>query len=122
MNIENQSVEKYIKSFPKPIQERLMKIRSLILNIATEATEEFSYGMPAYKHNKKPLVYFAAFKEHIGIYATPQTHERFKEELAIYKQGKGSVQFLHDKEIPYQLLKEMVNYNLNELKKMKLKK
>jgi len=46
---------------------------------------------------------------------------RFKEELAIYKQGKGSVQFPHDKEIPYKLLKEMVNYNLNELKKMKLK-
>ena len=64
---------------------------------ATEATEEFSYAMPAYKYNKKPLVYFAAFKEHIGIYVTPQTHERFKEELAKYKQGKGSVQFPHEK-------------------------
>ena len=121
MSIQNQSVEKYIKSFPEPIQERLLKIRALILNLTTEATEEFSYAMPAYKYNKKPLVYFAAFKEHIGIYATPQTHERFKEELATYKQGKGSVQFPHEKEIPYQLLKEMVSYKLEELKKAKPK-
>ena len=121
MSIQNQSVEKYIKSFPEPIQERLLKIRLLIINLVKEATEEFSYAMPAYKYNKKPLVYFAAFKEHIGIYATPQTHERFKEELETYKQGKGSVQFPHEKEIPYQLLKEMVSYKLEELKKAKPK-
>ena len=121
MSIKNQSVEKYIKSFPEPIQERLLKIRALILNLATEATEEFSYAMPAYKYNKKPLVYFAAFKEHIGIYVTPQTHERFKEELAKYKQGKGSVQFPYDKEIPYQIIEEMVSYKLEELKKAKPK-
>ncbi len=116
MSSSNHLVINYIEAFPLNIRERLIKIRLLILSIAPDASEEFSYGMPAYKYNKKPLVYFAAFKEHIGIYATPQTHERFKAELATYKQGKGSVQFPHDKEIPYQLLKEMVRYKLEELK------
>lgn len=64
-------IEIYIQQFPGNVQEILRTIRKLVRASAPGADELFSYGMPAYKMNKKPLVYFAAFKNHIGFYATP---------------------------------------------------
>ena len=63
------TVEEYINTFPENIREILEKIRGVILKVAPNAEESISYSMPAYKLNKKPLVYFAAFKNHIGLYA-----------------------------------------------------
>ncbi len=107
-------VETYIQQFPREVQEIMLKIRALILKNAPEAIESFSYGMPAYKTNKKPLVYFAAYKQHIGFYATPTGHIAFQDELSHYKQGKGSVQFPLDKEIPYDLIERIVKFRVHE--------
>jgi uncharacterized protein YdhG (YjbR/CyaY superfamily) len=73
-----------------------------------------SYGMPGYKLNKKPLVYFAGYKNHIGFYATPSGHSHFQEQLSRYKQGKGSVQFPLNEEMPYDLIEEMVRFRVAE--------
>ncbi len=70
--------------------------------------------MPAYKTHKKPLVYFAAFKNHIGFYATPSGHSEFQDELTKYKQGKVSVQFSLDKPIPYKLIERIVKFRVTE--------
>ncbi len=107
-------IEIYIQQFPDSVQEILRNIRKLIKENAPEAEELFSYGMPAYKMNKKPLVYFAAFKNHIGFYATPSGHIEFQGELSKYKQGKGSVQFPLDEPIPYQLIERMVKFRVAE--------
>ena len=107
-------VETYIQQFPDNVQEILQKIRKLINDNAPGADELFAYGMPAYKLNKKPLVYFAAFKNHIGFYATPSGHTEFQEELSKYKQGKGSVQFPLDKPIPYKLIERIVKFRVIE--------
>ncbi|MEA4916599.1 DUF1801 domain-containing protein [Proteiniphilum sp.] len=107
-------IEIYIQQFPDSVQEILRNIRKLIKENAPEAEELFSYGMPAYKMNKKPLVYFAAFKNHIGFYATPSGHIEFQDELSKYKQGKGSVQFPLDEPIPYQLIERMVKFRVAE--------
>ena len=109
-----EEIEKYIHQFPSKVQEILIKIRKLIHDNAPEAEELFSYGMPAYKLHKKPLVYFAAFKNHIGFYATPSGHGEFQEELAKYKQGKGSVQFPLDQTIPYELIERIVKFRVKE--------
>jgi len=107
-------VDKYISTFPNDVQEILIKIRTLIKKNAVVATESISYGMPAYKTNGKPLVYFAAFKNHIGLYATPSGHEQFSKELSKYKQGKGSVQFQLDKPIPFDLIEQIINFRVQE--------
>lgn len=73
-----------------------------------------AYGMPAYKTNKKTLVYFAAFKHHIGFYATHSGPSQFKEELSEYKQGKGSVQFRLNRPIPYDLIERIVQFRVAE--------
>lgn len=114
MKNDFKSVDEYIESFPSEIQFILEKIRNIITTNAPEATESLSYGMPAYKTNGKPLVYFAAYKNHIGFYATPTGHEKFADDLSIYKQGKGSVQFPVDKSIPYELIEQIVLFRVKE--------
>ncbi|PWJ58935.1 uncharacterized protein YdhG (YjbR/CyaY superfamily) [Dyadobacter jejuensis] len=108
------AIEVYMAQFPEEVQVVLKRIRALILATAPESEELIAYGMPAYKSWGKPLVYFAAFKKHIGFYATPSGHQEFAEELAAYKQGKGSVQFPLDKPIPYDLIERIVRFRLAE--------
>ena len=107
-------IETYIQQFPDKVQEILRNIRKLIKDNAPNAEELFAYGMPAYKINRKPLVYFAAFKNHIGFYATPSGHSKFQDELSKYKQGKGSVQFPLDQPMPYKLIEKIVKFRVDE--------
>ncbi|KHJ36608.1 hypothetical protein PBAC_32190 [Pedobacter glucosidilyticus] len=111
-----ESVEAYIAHFPEEVQNLLKQIRAIIKRLAPDAVEGISYGMPAYKLYKKPLVYFAAFKKHIGFYATPSGHTAFAEDLSIYKQGKGSVQFPLNQPIPYALIEKIVAFRVEENK------
>ncbi len=108
------NTDEYIKAFPKGTQDILEKVRAIIQAKAPEAVESISYGMPAYKLNGKPLVYFAGYDHHIGFYATPTGHSEFATELSEYKQGKGSVQFPLDKPIPYGLIGRIVEFRVKE--------
>lgn len=110
---EFKNVDQYIESFPTEIKDILRVLRSVVLKNAPNAVEGISYGMPAYKTNKKPLLYFAAFKNHIGLYATPTGHTQFAGELSKYKQGKGSVQFPLD-DVPYELIERIVKFRVEE--------
>ncbi|MFT4017138.1 MAG: DUF1801 domain-containing protein [Agriterribacter sp.] len=123
MQIKVASVEEYISNAPGEVQDLLKKIRAVIHKAAPDADEAISYGMPAFSIQGKPLVYFAAFKNHIGFYATPSGHTAFEKELSKYKQGKGSVQFPLDKPIPFSLITKIVKFRLKEVKeKLKTKK
>ena len=107
--------EQYISQFPENVQLILTQIRKIILTEVPEANEKIAYGMPGFYLNGKPLVYFAAYKNHIGFYATPNGHENFKEELSKYKQGKGSVQFPLKEDIPYELIRKIVIFRKESL-------
>jgi uncharacterized protein YdhG (YjbR/CyaY superfamily) len=109
-------VDKYIFSFPENVRNILLQIRQIIREEAPDAIEGFAYQMPSYKTNGRPLVYFAGFKKHIGFYATPSGHIAFASELSIYKQGKGSVQFPLDKPIPFDLIRQIVAFRVEENK------
>ena len=102
------TVDEYIAAFPKEVQQKLLAIRKTISTAAPKATEAVSYGIPAYKYNGKPMVYFGAFKNHIGFYATPSGHAAFKDELSKYTQGKGSVQFPAGEPLPLGLIRRIV--------------
>jgi uncharacterized protein YdhG (YjbR/CyaY superfamily) len=110
-------VDQYIDSFPDDIKSILTKIRQVIKMNAKDAEEAIAYKMPAYRTNGKPLIYFAGFKNHIGLYATPSGHSEFEEELSRYKHGKGSVQFPLDQPIPYDLIERIVKFRTMENKK-----
>ncbi len=108
------NVDHYISDFPVEVQAILKQIRGTIKQVAPEAVESIAYGMPAYKTNGRPLVYFAAFKNHIGFYATPSGHRQFSVELSSFKQGKGSVQFPLNKPIPFDLIRRIVAFRVVE--------
>jgi uncharacterized protein YdhG (YjbR/CyaY superfamily) len=110
-------IDIFIANFPKDTQKILKQLRSVIKKIAPDAEERISYGMPAYKTNGKPLVYFSAFKKHIGFYATPTGHKEFTKELSQFKQGKGSVQFPLDKPLPFNLIRKIVAFRVKENKR-----
>ncbi len=107
------NIDEYISSFPKDIQIILEQVRATIQKAAPDATETISYSIPTFKLNGN-LVHFAAFKNHIGFYATPTGHKAFEKELSIYKQGKGSVQFPLDKRMPLALITKIVKYRVKE--------
>lgn len=109
-------VAQYINGFPNEIQEKLKQLRAIIRSAAPKAEEYIGYGLPGYKAFGKPLVYFAGFKNHIGLYALPSGHSKFKEKLSKYKGGKGSVQFPHDERLPVTLIKNMVAFRVKENK------
>jgi uncharacterized protein YdhG (YjbR/CyaY superfamily) len=117
MDTKATTVEDYILSFPTEVQERLQLVRQLIKENAPEAMESISYGMPAYKLNNKPLVYFAGYSRHIGLYATSTGHKQFKDELSVYKQGKGSVQFPLNQPLPMDLIARIVQFRVQENRK-----
>jgi uncharacterized protein YdhG (YjbR/CyaY superfamily) len=116
------NVDEYIATFPSKISKMLKDIRATIVTMCPDAEESISYGMPAYKYHG-PLVYFAAFTNHIGFYALPSGHKAFEKELSKYKQGKGSVQFPINEPMPLGLIKEIVKFRMQEnLEKMQSKK
>lgn len=116
-----ENIGQYISGFSPEIQEKLKIIRELVHNSVPEAVETISYQMPAFKYKGKMLVYFAAFKNHIGFYATPESNLAFKEELSEYKTSKGTIQLPYNKPVPTELLRKIILYKAtaNEIKKKK---
>ena len=107
------SIDAYIKSFPKDIQNRMNMMCKAIKGCAPSATEAIAWGMPTFKFNGN-LVHFAAFKNHIGFYPAPSGITNFEKELLPYVHAKGSIQFPHDKPIPIGLVKKIVKFRVKE--------
>lgn len=110
--MQSMTIDTYLGQFSGEVRSRLDEVRQVIREVVPTAIESIAYGMPAYKLDGRPLVYFAAFPNHIGFYATPNGHAAFKKEFAPYKQGKGSVQFPHDKPLPIDLIRRVVQHRV----------
>jgi uncharacterized protein YdhG (YjbR/CyaY superfamily) len=79
-----------------------------------DAEEKISYQIPTFTLKGKYLVYFAAYKNHIGLYPAPRGVEKFKKELSAYEGGKGTVRFPLDKPIPFGLIERIVKFRVKE--------
>jgi uncharacterized protein YdhG (YjbR/CyaY superfamily) len=108
------NINDYVKGFPKSTQQKLEQVRAEIRKTAPRAEECISYGIPAFKLDGYQLVYFAGYKNHIGLYPAPVNSEVFKEELSRYKTGRGSVQFPLDKPLPLGLVARIVQFRAKE--------
>jgi uncharacterized protein YdhG (YjbR/CyaY superfamily) len=113
-----QNIDEYLADFPSDVVLILNELRAIVKEIAPEAIEVISYNMPAFKLNKKVLIYFAAYKNHIGFYALPSGNDAFKAELAKYHTGKGSIQFPLNEPMPYELIKQIIMFRVGELTMM----
>jgi len=107
------TIDNYIAAFPEDVQEILQTIRRIVHEEAPDAQETIKYQMPTFTLDGN-LVHFAAFKKHIGFYPVPSGIEAFKDELAGYVGGKGSVQFPLDQPMPYDLIRRIVAFRVAE--------
>ena len=115
-------IDEYIAGFPPEVQVILEELRATIKKAAPEAQETISYQMPAFKLHGI-LVYFAAYKNHIGFYPTGSGIEHFKKEVSAYKGSKGTVQFPLNQPIPLDLISKIVKFGVKEnLEKVEFKK
>ncbi|MDD4921247.1 MAG: DUF1801 domain-containing protein [Bacteroidales bacterium] len=119
---QQNDIDKYISTFSADVQTLLEQIRSTIKQAAPEAEEAIKYAMPTFVLNGN-LIHFAAYKNHIGLYPTPSGIGAFQEELSVYKNAKGSVQFPINKPLPLELIKKIALFRVQEnLQKIKTKK
>lgn len=107
------TIDEYITTYPPDIQTLLQQLRAAIHEAAPEAEETISYQMPAFKQNGV-LVYFAAFKDHIGFFPTASGVEAFKDKIDAFKTSKGTIQFPLNKPLPIELVKEIVLFKVKE--------
>ena len=106
-------VDEYISLQPKEVARRLEAIRKIIKKNAKGAEEKIGYRMPMYTLNGV-LIYFAAHRNHIGIYPYPNAISTFKKDIKNYKIGAGSIQFPHDEKLPLALIEKMVKFRVKE--------
>lgn len=112
--VKPENIDAYIAGFPDEVQKSLELVRKTVKQTAPVAEETIKYNMPAFTLGKN-LVYFAAFKNHIGFYPAPTDDPDYKNDLAGYKTGKGSVQFPLDKPMPLDLIVKIVNWRIKRL-------
>ena len=117
-----ETVDQYIAAFPTDVKKRMQQLRKTIKAAAPKAEEVISYQMPGYKYLGM-LVYFAAYKNHIGFYPGAGGILEFYKKLSSFKSAKGSVQFPHDRPIPYDIISKIVKFRVKQNEeKISLKK
>ena len=107
-----ESIDAYIAGFPREVQAILKNVRATVRAAAPKAEERISYRMPAFFQDGV-LVYFAAFKKHIGLYP-PVRDAKLRASVARYAGPKGNLQFPLDEPIPYTLIRRIVKVRLRE--------
>lgn len=106
-------IDEYIARFPEQVQLILEKVRNTIREAAPDAEETIAYQIPTFRLNGN-LVHFAAYKKHIGFYPTPAAIEKFKKELSVYETSKGTVKFPLDQPVPYDLIREITEFRVQD--------
>ena len=107
------TIDEYMADFPAQAQAVMQRMRDLIHEIAPEATEKISYGIPTFVLGQN-LVHFAAYEHHIGFYPASSGIAHFEEELKEYETSKGTVRFPLDKPIPYDLVRRITEFRVAE--------
>ena len=110
------TIDSYIKNYPKEVQTILKQIRDTIRTVAPKTTETISYGVPTFKFNTKPLIYFAAYKKHISIYPASDHMMKAIPKLTPYRTSTGTLQFPLNDAIPFALIKQAAQFRLKQLK------
>lgn len=106
-------IDSYISQFPDAVMTALQKVRETISNAAPDAEEVISYQMPAFRQHGI-LVYFAAWKNHIGLYPPISGDKAIEKAIARYAGPKGNLQFPLDEPMPLKLIERIVKLRVKQ--------
>jgi uncharacterized protein YdhG (YjbR/CyaY superfamily) len=109
------AVNAYLASLPDHVRASLVKLQKAVAAAAPEAELGISYGIPAFRLNGRPLVWFAAFKEHCSFFTAPKAIQVHVDKLKKYKTSKGTIQFLPGKPLPASLVAKLVKTRISQL-------
>lgn len=109
------TIDEYLNELSEPEKKELSRLRKIIKREVPEVEESISYEMPAFKYKGKPLIYFAAFKNHLSIFPTPGPIEDLAEQLKPYEAGKGTLKYKLEEPFPEDLLKQVVQARLKQI-------
>jgi uncharacterized protein YdhG (YjbR/CyaY superfamily) len=108
------TIDAYIAAFPAEVQAMLQQIRQVIHETLPGLGETMSYGMPTFTLHGRYLIYFGAYKKHIGLYPAPTGVEEFHEAVGLYGGGKGTLKFPLNKPMPFDLIRRVVRFRAKE--------
>jgi uncharacterized protein YdhG (YjbR/CyaY superfamily) len=110
-------IDNFIKNYPEDVQLLLRKVREIALRVDPDLEQTISYGIPTLKKNGKNIFHFAAQKAHLGIYPGSEAIAHFDERLKDYQTSKGTIQIPYIQPLDYQLIEDLVRYNLERAAK-----
>lgn len=108
------TVDEYLANFSGKTLEKLQKVRETIQKVAPSADEVISYGIPTFKLDGKNLVHFAGYEKHIGFYPGALPIAAFEDRLKTYETSKGTIKLPLDEPIPYELIKEITHFCMEQ--------
>jgi uncharacterized protein YdhG (YjbR/CyaY superfamily) len=108
-----ESVDAYVSSFPPDVQAILQRIRAIVHEVAPQARETISYGMPAFRLHGI-LLYFAAFKRHVGLYPPVSGDAALERAIAPYAGPKGNLRFPLHEPIPFELIERIARLRVKQ--------
>src|SRR3954468_13153094 len=103
------SVDDYIASYPEETRTQLAGVRRTISQAAPHAGEKISYGMATFTVDGKPLIYYAGWKNHVGLYPVPTGDADFEEAIAPYRRAKDTVRFPITRPVPLELVTQITH-------------
>lgn len=115
------NIDEYILLFPMEVQEKLLELRKAIHSQVSDLEEYIGYQMPAFRYKGKPMIYFAGYKKHIGLYPGAEGISHFEADFKErkYKFSKGAVQFPITEELPLDLIHKIVRFKIEEIEQKK---
>jgi len=114
MKVKAKSVEEYLADLLLKQRKHLKELINLIKKYAPDAVEVISYGMPAYKHSGRILVYCSAFTNHYSLFPGPGVIDKFKDELKEFETSKGTIKFSFDKPLPKTLISKIIIHKVKD--------
>lgn len=112
---KNISYEQYALDFPEEIQVKMENLKNFIQTILPECNIQIKYRIPTFVQKEKNIIHFGAFKNHFGFYPGAETVDFFTEKLQNYKTSKGAIQFPYNQDLPWDLIKEMIEFRKNKI-------
>lgn len=109
------TVEEFAKSLTPEMHAHWSALRAIVRRVMPDDPEVISYGMPTLKRNKRPMVYYGAFKAHVSLFfGGSRVYHIFKGEIKPYLVGKSAIQFKLGEPLPEKLIEQLLTCRLEE--------